>query len=51
MSEATGSATRKRRDATWFAVVAVWAVVGYIGLNTYAMELGAAHHDIFCTEH
>jgi hypothetical protein len=39
MSEATGSATRKRRDATWFAVVAVWAVVGYIGLNTYAIPM------------
>ena len=51
MSKAKGSVTRKGRVATWYFVVAVWAAVGILGLNTYAMELGAVHHDIFCQDH
>ena len=33
----------------------VWTVIAtaflYLALNTYALELGAVHHNAFCPEH
>jgi hypothetical protein len=51
MNKVKASVMWKGRGARWSFVVVVWAAVGIVGLNTYAMELGAVHHDIFCRDH
>lgn len=37
--------------ATWIAYTLVIAGFLYIAAKSYALELGAAHHDAFCPEH
>lgn len=43
--------TVRMGSGAWIA----WGVIGagflYLAANTYAMELGAAHHDAFCPDH
>jgi hypothetical protein len=39
------------RGTVWIIVAGLWIATGYVGLNSYVMHLGAAHHDAFCTEH
>ena len=41
----------KQRWTAWFAAVSVWALVGLVGVHSYALDLGAAHHDMFCDAH
>lgn len=47
-----GARVRTRtRPATWIALSVIAAAFLYITANSYALELGAAHHDAFCPEH
>ena len=41
----------RRRGAAWFIAAGLWIAAGYVGLNSHMLQLGAAHHDAFCTEH
>lgn len=48
------NATRlKMRMGTgaWIALAVIGAAFLYAAANTYALELGAAHHDAFCPDH
>jgi|GEM_PF-5250158 len=38
-------------SGSWIAWSAIAAGFLFIALNSYALELGAAHHDAFCPEH
>ena len=44
---------RKTRMGTvaWIAYGVIAAGLLYIAANSYAMDLGAAHHDAFCPDH
>lgn len=44
---------RKTRMETgaWIAYGVIAALFLYIAANSYALDLGAAHHDAFCPEH
>ena len=35
----------------WMACGVIGAAFLYLAANTYALDLGAAHHDAFCPDH
>lgn len=48
----TGTRSKTRMGTgAWIAYGVIAAGFLYIALNSYALDLGAAHHDAFCPEH
>jgi hypothetical protein len=47
----TPQSTRWTRRVTGVIVAGLWISTGHVGLNSYMLRSGAAHHDAFCTEH
>jgi len=45
--------TRRKgpRSEVWWVVAAIFALLGYVELNSHVLQLGAADHDALCSEH
>ena len=39
------------RGVAWFIAAGLWIATGFVGVHSYALQLGEAHHDAVCTEH
>lgn len=45
------TATTPRSKALWATCLSMWLLTGFVSVNTFALNMGAVMHDIYCQDH